>query len=164
VTGSLAACLEGASRLVVLGVGSELRSDDVAGLIVARRVQEAFPGSKVVLAIEGATAPENFTGEITRFKASHLVVVDCAEIEGEPGSSKIFPVEDIGGVSSNTHTLPLKIIIDYINSSHPCQTVVVGIAPKSLDFVGEPSPEVLAGAERVAAELIAIAKDMPACP
>ena len=153
----LVALLAGATRLVVLGVGSELRSDDIAGLLVARALAEAFPDSDRVLAIEGATAPENFTGQILRFAPSHLVIVDCADLGEEAGSVRAFPVEEIGGVSSNTHTLPLKIIVDYLNHFHPCATVVVGIAPASLAFDGKPAPAVLAAAEAVAGELVQIA-------
>ncbi len=158
---ALEARLAGASRLVVLGVGSELRSDDVAGLLVARRLAEALPDSPNLLSIEGATAPENFTGQIIRFAASHLVVVDCADLGLPPGSVKVFAPEEIGGVSSNTHTLPLKIIVDYINKFSPCETLVVGIAPKSLAFDGEPAPEVLAAAAELADRLIAIAGGLP---
>lgn len=155
---SLAALLSGASRITVLGVGSELRSDDVAGLLVARSLAEAFPDSPLVLAIDGATAPENFTGQIIRFGASHLVIVDCADFGQAPGTTKVFPVADIGGVSSNTHTLPLKIIVDYLNKFHPCETIVVGIAPGSLAFDGKPTQAVVAAAARIAEELIAVGK------
>lgn len=141
----------------MLGVGSELRSDDIAGLLVARALAVAFPHSDRVLAIEGATAPENFTGQILGFAPSHLVIVDCADLGEKAGSVRALPVAEIGGVSSNTHTLPLKIIVDYLNHFHPCSTVVVGIAPASLAFDGKPAPEVLAGAEAVAKELVAIA-------
>jgi hydrogenase 3 maturation protease len=160
VTQTLGTLLAGATRVVVLGVGSELRSDDIAGVLVARAVAEAFPDSPLVLSLDGATAPENFTGQIIRFAASHLVIVDCADTGEAPGSVKIFPVDDIGGVSSNTHTLPLKIIVDYLNGFHPCQTIVVGIAPRSLAFVGEVSPEVAAAAARVAEELIGVGRGL----
>jgi hydrogenase 3 maturation protease len=162
VSESLGSLLAGATRIAVLGVGSELRADDVVGLLVARRIAEAFPGSPSVLAIEGATAPENFTGQILRFAPSHLVVVDCADLGEAPGSARIFPPSEISGASSNTHTLPLKIIVDYLNSSHPCQTIVVGIAPRSLAFLGEVAPEVEAAAQRIAAELSAAVRSVDA--
>lgn len=152
---SLGGLLQGAAKITVLGVGSELRSDDVAGLLVARALADAFPDSELVLAIDGATAPENFTGQIIRFGASHLVIVDCADTGEAPGTVTVFPVSEIGGISSNTHTLPLKIIVDYLNKFAPCETIVVGIAPRSLVFDGSPTAEVVAAADRVVAELIA---------
>ncbi len=158
----LGALLQGATKITVLGVGSELRSDDIAGLLVARALADAFPDSEMLLAIEGATAPENFTGQIIRFAASHLVIVDCADTGETPGTVTVFPVADIGGVSSNTHTLPLKIIVDYLNKFAPCDTIVIGIAPRSVAFDGKPAPEVVAAAGRVAEELIAVGKGLAA--
>ena len=53
-----------ARPVVVLGVGSEMRSDDAAGLHVAAAVSRArLPG---VHAWETGPAPENFTAEIRR--------------------------------------------------------------------------------------------------
>jgi hydrogenase 3 maturation protease len=152
--------LKGATRLVVLGVGSELRADDAAGLIAARRFGEALPGRKDILVLEGHSAPENFTGEILRFEASHLVIVDCAELGAAPGTIRLFPVEDIGGLSSSTHSLPLSIVIAYLERCHPCETIVIGIQPKTLDFDGKPSPEALRAAEEVALALIRAASCM----
>lgn len=146
--------LEGATRVAIMGVGSELRADDVAGLLVARRLKAALSLRTDVLVVEGCTAPENFTGEIVRFEASHLVIVDCAELGGAPGSFRLFPVEEMGGMSSNTHSLPLSIIIAYIEKRHPCETLVIGIQPKTLVFDGAPSPEALEAADRVAGQLL----------
>jgi hydrogenase 3 maturation protease len=160
LNGLLEDSLEGASRIAILGVGSDLRSDDAAGLLVAERVEKACGGKSAVLVVKGATAPENFTGPIVAFRPSHLVIVDCAELGSPPGSVRLFPAEEIGGVTSNTHALPLKIVIDYINRNHPCRAVVIGIQPKGLDFDGEISGEVLAAVDRVARALIAAAGNL----
>lgn len=152
--------LDGATRLAVMGVGSELRSDDVAGILVARKLASAFPGRADILVVEGHSAPENFTGEILSFGASHLVIVDCAELDAPPGSVRLFPPEAIGGLSSSTHSLPLSIIIAYLDRFHPCETIVIGIQPKTLAFDGVPSTEALQAADRVADRLIVAANDM----
>jgi hydrogenase 3 maturation protease len=152
--------LDGATRLAVMGVGSELRSDDVAGVLVARRLAEATAGRADILVVEGHSAPENFTGQILRFKASHLVIVDCAELDAAPGTVRLFPVEEMGGLSSSTHSLPLSIIIDYLDRQHSCETLVIGIQPKTLSFDGEPSAEALKAADEVAERLILAARSM----
>jgi len=152
--------LDGATRLAVMGVGSELRSDDVAGILVARKLSEAFPDRAGLLVVEGHSAPENFTGEILRFKASHLVIVDCAELDAPPGTVRLFPVDGIGGLSSSTHSLPLSIIIDYLDSQHPCETVVIGIQPQNLEFDGQPTDVALRAADLVADRLIKAVHDM----
>lgn len=156
----LAGRLKGATRLAVMGVGSELRADDVAGLLVARRLQAALRDRSDVLVLEGCSAPENFTGEILRFEASHLVIVDCAELDAPPGTLRLFPPEEIGGISSSTHSLPLSIIIAYLETCHPCETLVIGIQPKTLAFDGSPSKEILRAVDELALLLLAEAGGM----
>ena len=75
--------LKAAKRIAVLGVGSELRGDDVAGMLVAGAVQKK---SKKIRVFLGATAPENLTGEIIKFKPTHLIIVDTADIKEKPGT------------------------------------------------------------------------------
>src|SRR5208337_4795426 len=70
--------------VVVLGVGSELHTDDAAGLRVAAAVSAwAMPG---VHALEAGPAPENCTAEIRSLHPSRLIIVDCADMGEEPGS------------------------------------------------------------------------------
>jgi hydrogenase 3 maturation protease len=157
-------CFEGrlaeATRIAVLGVGTELRSDDAAGLLVARQVEKAFAVRSDLLVIQGCSAPENFTGPIIGFQPSHLVVVDCAELEAPPGTVRLFPIEHIAGVSSNTHSLPLNVVFDYILKNCPCEILVVGIQPRSLEFDGQPSKEVVDAARLVARSLIRVVRGM----
>ena len=51
-------------KVVLLGVGSELRGDDAVGIVIARRMEALHLAG--VQAMEGGTAPENLTGEIRR--------------------------------------------------------------------------------------------------
>jgi hydrogenase 3 maturation protease len=127
---------------------------------VADRLRRAFPGRPDLLIIRGCSAPENFTGPIIGFEPSHLVVVDCAELDAPPGTTRLFPIEGIGGVSSNTHSLPLSVILGYLGLRHPCEILVVGIQPRSLEFDGKPSKEALGAAGRVAVALIRAVKAM----
>jgi hydrogenase 3 maturation protease len=144
----------------VLGVGSELRSDDVAGILVAEGLERSFRGRRDLLVVQGGSAPENLTGPLVGFKPSHLVVVDCAELDAPPGSVRLFPVEDIGGLSSSTHSLPLGVIFGYLRGSWPCEILVVGIQPRSLAFDGAPSREARGAARRVRAALARAIRDM----
>jgi hydrogenase 3 maturation protease len=125
----------------------------VAGLIVAESLERSFPGRSDLLVVKGFSAPENLTGPILRFMPSHLVVVDCAELDAPPGTIRLFPIEDIGGVSSSTHSLPLSVIFGYLAQSCPCEILVVGIQPKRLEFDGKPSKEALDAARAVSLAL-----------
>jgi Ni,Fe-hydrogenase maturation factor len=78
----------------------------------------------------------------------------------EPGAAEIFPVGGIGGLSASTHSLPLRIVVDYLLARCPCEVVVVGIQPERLDFDGRPSRAARAAARRVAKSLAAAARAM----
>jgi hydrogenase 3 maturation protease len=131
--------LHKAASIVLLGVGSELRGDDAAGLLVAEKVKSQRSKVKVLL---GGTAPENLTGEIKRLKPSHLLIVDAADFKAEPGAIKLLDPREIGGFSFSTHSLPLKVMIDFILADHQCEVVIVAIQPADVNFGAPLSPAV----------------------
>jgi len=132
---SLSNSLKGAERIAVLGIGSELRADDIAGILVAQKLEELQGQNfKVFL---GYTAPENLSGEIRKFKPTHLIMIDTADIGKEPGEVKLFTPENVGGISFSTHKLPVKIMAQFLQKDINCNVMIIGIQPKSLDF-GKP--------------------------
>jgi hydrogenase 3 maturation protease len=145
--------LENASRIGILGVGSELRADDAAGILVAQRVQELLGNQKTDTQMEtfiGATAPENLTGEIKRFAPTHLIIVDAADLNAEPGTITLMNPDSIGGTTFCTHSLPIKVMVDYLLDSFECDVIIIGIQPKSLTMGDTVSKEVLDAAESLA--------------
>lgn len=143
-----------ATKVALLAVGSELRGDDAAGLLVAEEVQKKRP--KILEIVIGGTAPENQTGEIKRLKPSHLIIVDAAEMKAPPGTIKLISPEEIGGFSFSTHALPLKVMIDFILQDIQCEVLIIAVQPKSLGFGSEVSPEVKKAAGEIAADLIGL--------
>jgi hydrogenase 3 maturation protease len=132
-------------RVVVVGVGSRLRSDDAAGLEIVERLGAlCLPGVFTVL---GDTAPENVTGEIRRLAPTHVLFVDAADLGEDPGSTRVFESADIGGMTSSTHTLPLHVIADYLEREIGCRVLFLGLQPKALGFGEMMSAEVAAAVE-----------------
>jgi hydrogenase 3 maturation protease len=153
--------LENAARIAVLGVGSDLRGDDVAGVLAAQMIEKASRGktrSPEIKVFIGATAPENLTGEIKRFQPSHLVIIDSADFGGKPGQIAVIEPEAIGGISFCTHTLPIKVMSDYLLQSFSCQVIVVGIQPRSLAVGGSPSKETLRAAKQLSVTIAKLLK------
>ena len=62
-------------RIAVMGVGSELRNDDAAGMRLIEKLRKSINRENVIF-IVGGTAPENFTGVIKDFKPDELIIVD----------------------------------------------------------------------------------------
>ena len=155
--------------MAILGVGSEFRGDDAAGMLVAEKIEKmsgprahrgAGTEKKVVLKIFlGATAPENLTGEIIKFKPTHLIIVDTADIKEKPGTILLLKEEDLGeGISFSTHKLPPKVMMDYFNKTLKCAIFVLGIQPKSLKFGMAVSKEVRSSVKEVSDAIIAVIK------
>jgi hydrogenase 3 maturation protease len=150
---SLKQKLENAKRVAVLGVGSELRGDDVVGLLVAKQIEKTITKqttSPEVRVFIGETAPENLTGEIKKFQPTHLIIIDAAELNKEPGHIEIMEPGTIGGTSFCTHSLPLAVIIGYLLESFKFQAIIIGIQPKTLVFGAQPTKVVVAAAKHLA--------------
>jgi hydrogenase 3 maturation protease len=132
--------LKGAKKIAVLGVGSSLRSDDAAGLLVAEELNK-IRNSKLKVFF-GSTAPENLTGEIIKYRPTHIIIVDSVDIDQKPGSVLMIDPRVVDGVSFSTHMLPVKMIVDYLLESLECDIIIIGIQPKTLEFGETVSEEV----------------------
>jgi len=148
-----------ARRVAILGCGSVLLGDDAAGMYIAEKLLNAphLPNiGENVRVYCGSTAPENFSGEIKRFKPDLLLVIDAADMALKPGEVSLIPLSKITGVSFSTHMLPLRIMLDYIVSETSCSISILGIQSKSLAFSAKMSPAVRASADK----LVAVLKDI----
>lgn len=121
-----------ARPVVVLGVGSELRSDDAVGLRVASAIADLHLPN--VFAIQGGPAPENSTGEIRALAPSHLIIVDAADMRAEPGSVRVLDPDDLTGSSFATHGLPLSVLSRYLRDEIGCRITFIGVQPASVAF------------------------------
>ena len=148
--------LRGASRIAILGIGSLLRADDAAGTLVAQKLAQHLKKAKTRSrkVFLGESAPENLTGEIKRYKPSHVIIVDTADFKEAPGTVVVLDPGDVGsGVSFSTHKMPAKILVDYLQKSLACDVTIIGIQPKNIDF-GEALSKIVAGAAKEVAGAI----------
>ncbi len=144
--------LKNASRVAVLGIGSELRGDDAVGMMIAKSLSllRKTEGKTDFCSILGSTAPENFTGVIKKFRPTHLLIIDAFDMGMEAGCARFFEANDArDGISFSSHRMPIKILADYICQSFPCCVIILGIQPKMLDFGSAPSKEVRTAARKI---------------
>ena len=142
--------LGGARTAAILGCGSILRGDDAAGMYIAGQLTGLGENVRV---FAGSTAPENFTGEIKKFRPDVLLVIDAADMGKRPGEAAIIPVEKIDGVSFSAHILPLKIMLEYIRREIGCRRALLGIQGASYELAAELTPEIKDTADEVVAVL-----------
>jgi hydrogenase 3 maturation protease len=147
-----------ARPVLVMGVGSPLRSDDAVGLHVAAALsREPLPH---VTVIDVGPAPENFTSTIRSQRPAVVVIVDCARMGDRPGTMRVIAPEEISGVSFGTHGLPLSVLADYLRREVGCSVFFLGIEPQSTD----PGESLSASAQEAVRQAAALLRDVLAPP
>jgi hydrogenase 3 maturation protease len=141
------------ARVAVVGVGNEMNGDDGAGVCVVKTLAACLAATPGLLLINAATAPENFTGPLRRFRPDLVVEVDAAHQEQPPGTTSWIDWRDADGMSASTHTLPPSVLASFLTSDLGCEVKLIGIQPATLEPGRSLSPEVEAAVERLATEL-----------
>jgi hydrogenase 3 maturation protease len=123
----LLSMLKDARRVAIIGIGSDLRADDAAGVEVVRSLRRHLTSPNVLL-IDGGVAPENFTAQIKKFRPSHVIMIDATDLGLKPGTASIVDLNTITGPSIFSHRLPLSIFADYLRA-HDTKIIFIGIQP-----------------------------------
>ena len=126
------------SRIAIVGIGNTLRSDDAAGILVARALKKSrlLPDLKSMFVMDAGHAPENTTGELRTFAPDTVLLIDAVEMGEAPGTIRWVDMEEIEGMSASTHSLPLSMLASYLNWELKCEVTLLGIQLKTND-VGE---------------------------
>jgi hydrogenase 3 maturation protease len=147
-------------RLAVMGVGNVAKGDDGAGVFCAAALARLTAGlaSPRLKIIPAGEAPENFTGDVRKFGATHVVIVDVAA-GGFPGGT-VFLADPrrIRDDDASTHRLPLPLLAAYLEQTVGCRVILLGIEPKSFEPGAPLSAEVSRAAESAAAALAALSR------
>lgn len=121
-----------------MGIGNELRSDDAAGILVARALTDSrfTRDLETVLIMDSGHAPENGTSQLRRFAPRLVLLIDAADMGEPPGTVHLIEMEEIDGMSASTHSLPLSMLSKYLALELSCDVMLLGIQPASTG-VGE---------------------------
>jgi len=126
----------GRDKTVILGVGNIQKGDDAAGALCAEALIKKFGNTILgnIKIINGAETPENFTGEIRRFKPSHVLIIDTVIADQKPGSIFIVDQQRIDNTDVSTHRMSLFMLCRFLEESIGCRVLIIGIEPKKVDF------------------------------
>ena len=123
-------------KIVVLGVGNILLSDEGVGVCVAQELMKMKlpPGVRVV---EGGTEGFGLLDVIT--EADRLIIVDAVKGGGAPGSIYRFDIEDLSLYPDTCKTSFHQVgIMDVLRLSgligKTPQATIIGVEPKSLEM------------------------------
>ncbi len=149
---------EATPRIVVIGVGNLILTDEGIGIHTVKALQELdFPDD--VKLIDGGTSPDLIA--YTR-AGDKLIIVDAAKAGGEPGTIYRFKPEDLaGGKAALTSAHEMGVVENLqlmsMAGSEPKEIVIIGIEPREIKFGTELSPEL----ERKMPEIVkAVLKEM----
>ncbi|XRP96490.1 hydrogenase maturation peptidase HycI [Methanocaldococcus sp. 16A] len=134
--------LKGCKKLVIMGIGNELKGDDAVGIYVIKKLMEYFKidkerelvNIKNLYLINAGTVPDFFTDVLKEINPTHILIIDCALMDKDVGEVKIIKEDEIINYSFSTHTLPLSIIVKYLKKFINTEIIILGIQPKIIDF------------------------------
>lgn len=145
--------LSSTSRMLFIGVGNVLKSDDGVGVYICRNIIEQ-PG---VLALTVEVSIENYIGKINSLQPEKIMILDCMELGAPPGSCRIMTLDYVGDFTFNTHNISLGRLGDFF----PYPSFVMGIQPASLAFGDQLSSPVTKTAERIICQINQNSKSWP---
>ena len=164
----LRSALDGAGRVIVIGIGNELHLADTLGLFVTWGIRKRMADGEDVdpsgrfKFVMGHSVPENFTGYVREWKATHAIFVDAAAFEqGTPaGTAGVIPPEDVGGAAIATHGMPITLVCEFVERSAKAAPIILGVQAPDM-FARELDEETL-GRMRVAVDtVVSVLGDLP---
>ena len=134
-------------KVLILGIGNTLRSDDGIGSILAGRIQGKVPH----IVYDSGASPENYLGKIIKDKPDTILLIDAVDFGGEAGEIRMLEGEDIQTVNFfSTHDASISLAIDYLkNSLKEVSIYILAIQPKILAFGDKLSPEISGALKKI---------------
>ncbi|WP_026604210.1 HyaD/HybD family hydrogenase maturation endopeptidase [Methylomonas sp. 11b] len=135
------------TKTLVLGIGNPIMQDDGVGVYVVQRLKADQPELPLVDFLDGGTLSFSLIGEIE--SADHLIVIDAAQLDGEPGAIRTFLNEEMDqflGQQKNSSVHDVTLIdllsIALLSDRLPAKRALIGIQPASLELGTEPTPAI----------------------
>ncbi len=118
--------LQNDKRILFVGIGNVLKQDDGVGVYISQNIKSTAS----ILALTVEVSIENYIGKINSLNPDIIVLIDCADLDSQPGSWRILPVGEVMDLTFNTHNISLNRLSEFFN----VPVFVLGIQPASIDF------------------------------
>lgn len=137
-------------RTLVLGIGNTLLSDEGVGVHVIQALRDTpSPADDEIEYLDGGTL--SFTLAVPIEAADALIVVDAAQLRGEPGSLRVFQGEGMDRFLGDHHKASVHEVglldlmaIARLAGRWPARRALVAIQPERVDWGETPTPRVAA--------------------
>ena len=133
------------SKPVIFGMGNEINADDGIAPYIIKELGEL----KFFITLDVGPLPENFTKKIAEMNPTHIIILDAAMINGEPGTTAIVDANIVDEYIFTTHHIPISYTIQRLKAMCGAEVIIIGIKPKTLG-TGEPmTPAVVEAGDAV---------------
>jgi hydrogenase maturation protease len=134
-------------RVLVLGIGNLVMSDDGVGVKVVQQLQREYCFSESVEILDGGTLGLDLLPKLEGI--DHLIVVDAVETGGKPGTCVRLAGEELPialETKVSAHQMGLKDLLSVAQllGHSPGEMVLIGVQPGSIEMDTELTPEVAA--------------------
>jgi hydrogenase maturation protease len=135
----------GGRRVLILGIGNLVMSDDGVGVKVVQRLQREYLFPESVEVLDGGTLGLDLLPKLEGI--DHLIVVDAVETGQKPGSCVRLAGEELPialETKVSPHQMGLKDLLSVAQllGQSPAEMVLVGVQPGSIEMDTELTPEV----------------------
>lgn len=141
--------MTGSHKTLILGIGNILLQDEGAGVHAIRQLAGVAAQRDDIELMDGGTLSFSLAGAIE--DADNLIVIDAAQYDGEPGTTRMFVGEQMDAfIGSNrkcsVHEVSLidLMAIALLADQLPRQRALIGIQPQTIAWGDAPTPPVSA--------------------
>lgn len=128
-------------RLLFVGVGNILRSDDGIGVYIVSRIA----ANKMIATLNVEVSLENYISTINKIAPEILILIDCMDFKEKPGTFKLFPIGEIPDDGIHSHHITLSKISEFFKMP----VYVLGIQPEDLKVGLELNESIKAAANKI---------------
>ena len=126
-------------KVVFVGIGNTLRSDDGAGSLLAQRLQGNVPFQ----VYDAGANLENYFGKIIREAPDTVVFFDSGDFKGSPGELLFLEgIEPRTAPLFSTHNASIDLAINYLKSNLKADIILLLMQPKDISFGDRLSSEI----------------------
>lgn len=141
--------MTGSHKTLILGIGNVLLQDEGAGVHAIRQLAGLAAQRGDIELMDGGTLSFTLAGAIE--DAERLIVIDAAQYDGAPGTTRVFVGEQMDAfIGSNrkcsVHEVSLidLMAIALLAGQLPQQRALIGIQPQTIAWGDTPTPHVAA--------------------
>ncbi len=143
-------------KILVLGIGNTLLTDEGVGIAAMRELQDRFGEREDIDFLDGGTL--SFTLAVPISECDALLVIDAAELGAAPGTMRSFEGEEMdlflgANRKSSVHEVGLLdlMAISRLSGHWPERRALIGIQPAAVEWGEALTPEVAAVLPQVCA-------------